>query len=283
MNLSTDIIHYLPMLRRYARAVTGQQVTGDDCVALMIERSVRRGNGKDCISVKVALYRELSDCLAAADRVQSTTETSAAGHLQGLTITARQALLLTSLEGMSEVEAAEVLRLPRSEVREHCEIARRRLETLVFADVLIIEDEFFISRELAKIVTSLGHRVLARARTHGEARAAVAAKQPSLILADVHLADGSSGIEAVTEIVGTAEVPVIFITAFPERLLTGLRPEPTFLITKPYRIEEVKAVISQCLFFNQKAMLRSEPDNPCHPGSVLDDSSTKHPKMAAIS
>lgn len=265
MTLATDIIHYLPLLRRYARAVTGQQATGDDCVALMIERSVRRGSGNDCTSAKVALYRELSDCLIAADPVLPTTETGAAGHLQGLTITARQALLLTSLDGLSELEAAEVLRLPHSDVREQCEIARRILATLVFADVLIIEDEYFISRELAKIVTSLGHRVLARARTHGEARAAVAETRPSLILADVHLADGSNGIDAVTEIVGTTEVPVIFITAFPDRLLTGLRPEPTFLITKPYRIEEVKAVISQCVFFNQKAMLRREPDSPCLP------------------
>ena len=117
------------------------------------------------------------------------------------------------------------------------------------------EDEFFIARDLAKIVTSLGHRVIARARTHAEARAAAARQRPGLVLADVHLADGSSGVDAVTEIVGAQEVPVIFITAYPDRLLTGLRPEPTFLISKPYRVEEVKAVVAQSLFFDQKAKL----------------------------
>jgi hypothetical protein len=45
-------------------------------------------------------------------------------------------------------------------------------------------------------------------------------------------------------------VPVIFITAFPERLLTGERPEPTFLITKPFQPETVKAAIGQALFFH---------------------------------
>ena len=45
-------------------------------------------------------------------------------------------------------------------------------------------------------------------------------------------------------------MPVIFITAYPERLLTGAKPEPTFLIRKPYRPDEVKAVISQALFFD---------------------------------
>ena len=44
---------------------------------------------------------------------------------------------------------------------------------------------------------------------------------------------------------------MIFITAFPERLLTGERPEPTFLVTKPFNPDMVKALISQALFFNE--------------------------------
>jgi DNA-binding LytR/AlgR family response regulator len=74
-----------------------------------------------------------------------------------------------------------------------------------------------------------------------------------MILADIQLADGSSGIDAVNEILGVLDVPVVFITAYPERLLTGERPEPAFLITKPFKPEMVKAVISQALFFDVKA------------------------------
>lgn len=48
-------------------------------------------------------------------------------------------------------------------------------------------------------------------------------------------------------------LPVIFITAFPERLLTGERPEPTFLVTKPFNPDMVKALISQALFFNESS------------------------------
>jgi CheY-like chemotaxis protein len=70
------------------------------------------------------------------------------------------------------------------------------------------------------------------------------------VLADIQLADGSSGIDAVKDILARLDVPVIFITAFPERLLTGERPEPTFLITKPFQRSTVKAAISQALFFN---------------------------------
>jgi CheY-like chemotaxis protein len=75
-----------------------------------------------------------------------------------------------------------------------------------------------------------------------------------MVLADIQLADGSSGIDAVNEILMAFKLPVIFITAYPERLLTGERPEPTFLITKPFQPEIVKAVISQALFFDANAL-----------------------------
>ena len=60
-----------------------------------------------------------------------------------------------------------------------------------------------------------------------------------------------SGIDAVKDILSEFSVPVIFITAFPERLLTGERPEPTFLITKPFQRSTVKAAIAQALFFDE--------------------------------
>jgi hypothetical protein len=50
-------------------------------------------------------------------------------------------------------------------------------------------------------------------------------------------------------------VPVIFITAYPDRLLTGERPEPTFLITKPFQESTVQAAISQALFFESSARM----------------------------
>jgi CheY-like chemotaxis protein len=102
-------------------------------------------------------------------------------------------------------------------------------------------------------VESLGHNVVGVARTHTEAVSKALATRPGLILADIRLADESSGLEAVNELLQTFEVPVIFITAYPEQLLTGLRPEPTFLITKPFRPAMVSAVISQALFFERRA------------------------------
>ena len=103
------------------------------------------------------------------------------------------------------------------------------------------------------MVSSLGHRVTGIARTHTEALELFREDPPGMVLADIQLADGSSGIDAVNDILKTSAVPVIFITAFPEHLLTGERPEPAFLVTKPFDENMVKALISQALFFNQSA------------------------------
>ena len=119
--------------------------------------------------------------------------------------------------------------------------------------VLIIEDEPLIAIDLANLVGSLGHEVCDTARTHTQAVAAFHRHYPGLVLADVQLADGSSGLDAVNEILQAFDVPVIFITAFPERLLTGGGPEPTFLINKPFAPKSVQAVVSQALFFGYKA------------------------------
>jgi CheY-like chemotaxis protein len=131
--------------------------------------------------------------------------------------------------------------------------AGREIAQQVATDVLIIEDEPLIAMDIETLVQSLGHRVNAVARTHDEAMEAVERQRPGLVLADIQLADGSSGLDAVNEMLGAFSVPVVFITAYPERLLTGERPEPAFLITKPFQPETVKAVISQALFFERRA------------------------------
>jgi CheY-like chemotaxis protein len=120
----------------------------------------------------------------------------------------------------------------------------------VASKVAIIEDEPLIAMDLENLVESLGHQVVGLARTKAEAVALARSARPGL-LADIRLADGASGLDAVNEILETFGVPVIFITAYPETLLTGQRPEPAFLISKPFRAEMVKAIVSQALFFNE--------------------------------
>jgi CheY-like chemotaxis protein len=164
----------------------------------------------------------------------------------------RQAFLLTAVEGFSAVEAAEILGVTFDEVEDLIAEAQADIDAELATDVLIIEDEPVIAADIAALVRELGHNVSNVASTRLEAAQAAHDHAPGLVLADIQLADGSSGIDAVRDILAETSTPVIFITAFPERLLTGERPEPTFLITKPFQPETVKAAIGQALFFHPR-------------------------------
>jgi CheY-like chemotaxis protein len=136
---------------------------------------------------------------------------------------------------------------------------RQSITESLQSSVMIIEDEAIIALHIRSIVESLGHSVTGVARTRSEAVALAERTQPELVLADISLADGSSGIDAVKDILSAMNVPVIFITAFPERLLTGERPEPTYLITKPFEPETVIATIGQALLVHRERLAAAAP------------------------
>jgi len=259
MNLSNIIAPHIPLLRRYARALTGSQRSGDAYVAATLQALIEDRSAFDMsLPPRVALYRVFHAIWDSAHIDPGPGEgtglaAKAQERLRALTPLSRQALLLTTVEGFTTDEAARIIGRPWSEVTALVAEARAEIERQTRARVLIIEDETLIAIDLSDIVSKLGHEVVATADTASKAIAAAAQHQPDLVLADIQLADGSSGIDAVNEILHRVSVPVIFITAFPDRLLTGERPEPTFLITKPYLEETVQAAVSQALFFESTA------------------------------
>jgi CheY-like chemotaxis protein len=258
---------HLPHLRRFARALTGSQEVGDAYVLAALEAAIAAepppANDED---VSVWLLRALLKVWSPvvgrhAETVIDPDEMAKAAdrNLRAVTPLPRAAFLLQSMEGLSIRHVASVLRCSVHEARALIDQAAGEIAGQIKTDVLIIEDELVISMDLQVLVEELGHRVTHAARTHKEAVAAVAEHRPGLVLADIHLADDSSGLDAVNEIIARYEAPVVFITAYPEQLLTGARPEPTFLITKPFRPGTVKAVISQALFFDVRARRTEVP------------------------
>jgi DNA-directed RNA polymerase specialized sigma24 family protein/CheY-like chemotaxis protein len=262
LSISQSVAQHLPYLRRYARALAGSQQAGDGYVAEALEAVVQDPSLLETgDSTRIALYRlftkiwnsiplngEPSSASALAEPVER--------HLAQIAPMPRQAFLLVALEGLSEDDAAKVLGLDVPKLRELVDESGRELAAEIATDVLIIEDETFIALDLENLVESLGHNVLGVARTHKEAVAIAKTKRPGIILADIQLADGSSGLDAVNEMLNSFQVPVIFITAYPERFLTGERPEPAFLIAKPFQPATVSAVLSQALFFERNAKHR---------------------------
>ena len=260
MSLLARLAPHLPYIRRYARALTGAQTTGDHYVRVTLEAIASGERSLDAgVSPRVALYRAFHAiwCSSGATleaRVDddATNASDPSQRLMRMAPRSRQAFLLTALEGFTPSEAAQILGADFDEVSALISEAQAEIDAELATDILIIEDEPVIAADIEALVKELGHRVSDIAATRGEAVAAVTREMPGLVLADIQLADGSSGIDAVKDILQRADVPVIFITAFPERLLTGERPEPTFLITKPFQPETVKAAIGQALFFHPR-------------------------------
>lgn len=251
-------------VRRFARVLTGDQETGDRHALASLEAATERiAEMRAASSPKVGLFRILlaqvrgdgeagarEGLLARAERLMAD-----------LTPQSREVLLLRSLEEFSEAEIAEILDLPEERVGELLRIARREMAESVRGSVLVIEDDPVIALDLEGIVEGLGHAVAGTAATRKEAVALARKTQPDLVLADVQLADNSSGIEAVKDILSSfAEMPVIFITGHPEKLLTGVASEPAFVIAKPFREEQVRSAVSQAMFFASTLTLRQSRD-----------------------
>lgn len=260
MSLGDQIAKNLPYLRRYARALTGSQATGDAFVRATLEAALAdEGVKKSLDGGRVPLYAAFNKVWSSAylevgsEEEESTNpELAAQARLNAVTPLNCQALLLTTLEDFTVEEAADIMEMSPDHISDLVQTAVEEIDRESNTQVLIIEDKPLISMQLEDLVTSLGHEICGTAATRTQALEVVAERTPGLVLADIQLADGSSGLDAVDDILGMGEVPVIFITAYPERLLTGDRPEPTYLVTKPFQEQTVRAAISQALFFGSK-------------------------------
>jgi DNA-directed RNA polymerase specialized sigma24 family protein/CheY-like chemotaxis protein len=255
--LKHQIVQHLPYLRRYARALTGSQTVGDNyirgCLETLLQEPTFMAAGP---SVPVQLFKLFHRFARTVEvstdeiaKLADPVERRVGERLVALAPIDRQALLLVHQEGFSPAEAGEILGVSVDEVGKRIDDAWASLKRQPTTEVLIIEDEPVIALDVEESVKSLGHHVTGIANRASQAIAMAKAAPPGLVLADIQLKDGSTGITAVREILKSIEVPVVFVTAFPERLLTGEALEPAFVVTKPFDGTTLKVAISQALFF----------------------------------
>jgi CheY-like chemotaxis protein len=263
MSISQTLAPHLPYLRRYARALTGSQASGDAHVRAALtallsgDQSLTEG-----VPPRVGLYRLFHAIWQSGAEHYDESAQGAGGasagkspeaRLRSLSASKRAALLLTAVEAFSLEEAAFIIDESPEEIEAAILSAQKTIDSQLASKVLIIEDEPIIAMDLENLVSELGHKVVAIAATKDDAVAKAKSERPGLVLADINLGEGGSGIDAVSEILASFDIPVIFITAYPEKLLTGERPEPTYLIAKPFLPETVQATVGQALFFHPAA------------------------------
>jgi CheY-like chemotaxis protein len=255
MSMTRVLAPHLPYLRRYARALAGSQESGDAYVraalTALLAGEVALDGG---LSPRVGLYHLFHRIWESAggglEPTGGTRRDGPEGRLLALSAEHRAALLLTAVEGFNLDEAATILDETPESIERSIIDAQRTIEGELASRVLIIEDEPIIALDLENLITELGHEVVATAATRDQAVELALKKRPGLILADINLGEGGSGLDAVSKILDSFDVPVIFVTAYPEKLLTGERPEPTYLIAKPFLPEALQATVGQALFFH---------------------------------
>lgn len=225
-SLRDGLIRALPYGRRYARALTGSQPEGDLLVAESL-RGLSAQRLKEGFTPLYQLYEAISGLFF---RKGFAAEYDVAG----LSVTQRQLLLLITLEEVPVEMAARITGVSTKQAEQELEDAQGRLHKNVQTSVLIIEDEPIIAMDIEQLVLQCGHQVAGIAHTQADAVKLAKETKPGLILADINLGPGGDGIQAVAEITSSFNVPVIYVTAYPERLLTGETMEPSFVITKPF-------------------------------------------------
>ena len=252
----------LPFLRRYARALTGSQQSGDAYAMATLEAILADQSVFDTEDIsKVALFRVFHAIWHSSGAPSEGEETGlkakAQEHLGALTANSREALLLSTIEDFTTSEIGRIMKIDMEEAERLLGTAYLEMQDAMSGKVLIIEDEAIIAMDLESLVADIGHRITGVARTRDKAVEMGRKDPPDLILADIQLADNSSGIDAAQSLLDAlGDRPVIFITAFPERLLTGDRPEPAFVIAKPFTEAQVRTAVSQAMFFASTETLK---------------------------
>ena len=260
MSISKDIKPVLPYLRRFSCALNGSQEAGDAYLTATLEHLLDNLSAFNReMPTRIALYQLYLDVWSSTHLGETDIHPSDAAafehNLAALSPRARQAFLLRTVEGFSVPETAAIMGLDTDRVTRLLERGARDIAQELATKILIIEDEPIIAMDLETIVEDLGHHVVGVARGRRQAVAFAARWKPELIISDIRLADGSSGIDVVNDIVTSGSKPVIFITAYPAQYLSTIvnRPEPAFILSKPFNPNSVRAAVSRALFFDRRA------------------------------
>lgn len=250
---SDDVMPLIPYLRRHARLLSGTKDIGDEYVRLCLELVTAEPERLEGGDLKLQLFWAFHQCWNVVNQVTAPSPDAVEQQerledgLASLAPLERRVLLLSVVEDFTPEQTGHILGLDAAAVQEQLRDAQQHLKQHVMVPVLIIEDEPTIALELKDLVETMGLRVTSVVARQDQATEAAESEKPGLVLSDIQLQEDGSGIEAARDILQRYEVPIVFVTGFPERLLTGEGLEPAFVVAKPFKEDGLKATIAQAL------------------------------------
>jgi DNA-directed RNA polymerase specialized sigma24 family protein/CheY-like chemotaxis protein len=252
--LARDLERLLPELRRYAFELTGTTRLGDDLVEACVRAATKAPDRLDRLQLRQSLYRLFHEVNL---RIPTGTteepwlpviQDRMLNYLLGLPLPDRAILALHATSGFSQEAIAQILDLPLDKVCTLLTRTRQRLAGAELARVLIIEDDYILASDMAYVIEQGGQGVCGPVGTCAEAIRCASESAPALIIADVQLRDGQfAGIEAADAISQVHHVPVIFITAFPERVVREAARRRPSVLTKPVDHRTLRSTIARAL------------------------------------
>lgn len=252
--LQGEITRQVPILRRYAGCLTGLPADGDALVTAVLAGILSGELELTTIAgPRLGLLRALHDFWRPGDDVSGPALPDdpnlprASRLLQLLPPLARAVTILTRGERLSTAEAGFVLRMEPAEVQLRLQVANRELARVMARRILIVEDDAITAIDLEDLVTSLGHRAIGPAVTRKEAVSLAMQEEPDLILSDVQLDERNAGIDAVREIRCRLNVPVIFVTAYPDHFADRVILDNSYIVSKPFSDGMISSMITNAL------------------------------------
>lgn len=121
-------------------------------------------------------------------------------------------------------------------------------------NVLVVEDELIVSKDIQHSLKKLGYNVVGSAATGEEAIALVFSKKPDIILMDIMLKGDMSGIDTAEIIKEKASIPIIYLTACAEEgtIVKAKFTEPYGYIIKPFKEMDLRISIEMAIYKGNK-------------------------------
>jgi len=112
--------------------------------------------------------------------------------------------------------------------------------------ILIVEDDLILALSVEMMLKKIGFKLIKRVETGDEALEAIKSFTPDLMLVDINLGPGMSGIETVKHIQGKMNVPALYVTGNSDRYFRSLAEETDYIdyLIKPITLRELNEVLS---------------------------------------